>query len=76
MFFVYFGDQTLVQCNIVKSVLPYSQFPFHVNDGFSSGVEAFSFDVVPIVYFFLAPEDISKHILQHGISENSLSVCL
>ena len=28
-FFIYFGDQTLVQCIIGKYVLPYSQFPFH-----------------------------------------------
>ena len=32
-FFIYFGDQTLVWCIIGKYVLPYSQFPFHFDDG-------------------------------------------
>ena len=29
VFFIYFGDQTLVQCIIGKYVLPYSWFLFH-----------------------------------------------
>ena len=31
-FFIYFGDQTLVQCIIGKYIFPYSQFPFHFDD--------------------------------------------
>ena len=40
-FLIHFRDQTLVQCIIGKYVLPYSQFPFHFDDGFFSGAEAF-----------------------------------
>ena len=40
-FFIYFGDQTLVQCIIGKFVLLYGQFLFHFDDGFFSCAEAF-----------------------------------
>ena len=52
-FFIYFGDQTLVWGIIGKYVFPYNQFPFHFDDGFCSCLEAFYFDVVSCVYFFL-----------------------
>ena len=52
-FFIYFGDQSLVQCIIGKYVLPHGQFPFHFDYGFFSRGEAFKFDVVSFVYFFL-----------------------
>ena len=39
-FFIYFGDQTLVQCIIGKYVLPYGLFPFLFDDGFFSYTEA------------------------------------
>ena len=40
-FFIYFGDQTLVQGIIGKYVLLYSQFPFHFDDGFFNHAEYF-----------------------------------
>ena len=52
-FFIYFGDQTLVQGIIGKYVLPYSWFPFHFVDGFFSHAEAFYFYEIPFVYSFL-----------------------
>ena len=77
-FFIYFGDETHVQCIIGKHVCPYGQFPFHFNNGFFSHAEAFQVDVVPFVYFFsfisLALADISAKILRHGISEILLPV--
>ena len=54
-FFIYFGDQTLVRGIIGKYVLPYSQFPFHFDDDFFTCVEAFLFDIVPLVFFPLFP---------------------
>ena len=52
-FFIYFGDQILVQGIIGKHVFPYSWFPFHFVDVFFSHAEAFYFDVVPFVYSLL-----------------------
>ena len=48
-FFMYFGDQTLVQGIFCKNVFPYGWFPFHFVDVFFSCAEAFSFDEVPFV---------------------------
>ena len=39
--FIYFGDQTLVQGISDKYVLPYSQFPSLIDDGFFSCAEDF-----------------------------------
>ena len=47
-FFLYFGDQTLVQGIIGKYI-----FPFHFADDFFSHEEAFKFDEVPFFYSFL-----------------------
>ena len=52
-FFIFFGDQTFVQCIIGKYIFPYGQFHFHLGDDFFSHAEAFKFDVVPFVSFFL-----------------------
>ena len=52
-FFIYFGDQTLVQGIIGKYIFPYSLFPFHFADVFFSRAEAFNFDEVPFVYSLL-----------------------
>ena len=52
-FFIYFGDQTLVQGIIDKYVFPNSWFSFHFNTVFFSLAEAFYFDEVPFVYSFL-----------------------
>ena len=38
-FFVYFGDQTLVQGIICKYVFPYGGFPFHFAEGFFFAVQ-------------------------------------
>ena len=40
-FFIYFGDQTLVQGVIGKYIFPYGWFPFHFNAVFFSHAEAF-----------------------------------
>ena len=50
-FFMYFGDQTLVQGIIGKYVFPHGWFPFHFADVFFSCAETFQFDVVQFVYF-------------------------
>ena len=65
-FFIYFGDQSLVQGIICKYIFPYSWFPFHFADALFSRVESFYFDVVPFVYSFLY---ILMKILLRGISE-------
>ena len=52
-FFIYFGDQTLVQGVIGKYVFPYSWVSFHFNAVFFSCTEAFYFDEVPFIYAFL-----------------------
>ena len=52
-FFIYFGDQTLVQDIISKYIVPYSWFPFHFADIFFSHAEVFCFDEVSFVYSFL-----------------------
>ena len=40
-FFIYFGDQTLVQGIIDKYIFPYSWFPCHLADIFFSDAEYF-----------------------------------
>ena len=52
-FFIYFGDQTLVQGIIGKYVFWYGLFSFHFNAVFFSHAEAFYFDKIPFVYSFL-----------------------
>ena len=52
-FFIYFGDQTLVQCNIGKYVFPYCRFSLLFGVVFFSHAEAFYFGEVPFVYSFL-----------------------
>ena len=42
-FFIYFGDQTIVQGIIGKYIFPYSWFPFHFADIFFSYAESFLF---------------------------------
>ena len=53
-FFIYFGDQTLIQGIIGKYILPYNQFLFYFADVFFSRAKTFQFDfgLVPFVYFF------------------------
>ena len=71
-FFMYFGDQTLVQSIICKYSFPYGWFPIHFTDVFFSCAEAFYFDEVPFVYsflYFLALGNILVKILLHAISE-------
>ena len=55
-------DQTLVKGIIGKYMFPYSWFPFHFADVFFSCSEAFSFDVVPVVYTFLYTPCSKGHI--------------
>ena len=52
-FFMYLGEQTLVQGIIGKYIFSYGSFPFHFADVFSSCAEAFYFDEAPFVYSFL-----------------------
>ena len=64
-FFTYFGDQTLVQGIIGKYVFPYSSFPFHFPDVLFSHAEAFYFDEVPFVNFFLCVPCSRGHISEN-----------
>ena len=71
-FFIYFGDQNLVQGIIGKYVFPHSWFSFHFNAVFFSRAEAFYFDEIPFVYSFLyvlALGDMPVKILLREISE-------
>ena len=71
-FFIYFGDQTLVQGIIDKYIFPYSWLPFQCADVFFSCAEAFELNEVPFVYSILyipALGDILMKILRHRISE-------
>ena len=71
-FFLYFGDQTLVQDIISKYIFTYGWFPFHFADVFFTCAEAFYFDEVLFVnlpFMSLALGDISAKILLCGISE-------
>ena len=52
-FFIYFGDQTLVQGIIGKNVFPYGWIPFHFANVFFSSAEAYYMNEVPFVYSFL-----------------------
>ena len=57
---------------ISKYVLLSSGFPFHFDDGVFSCAEAFQFDIVPLLYFFLfslALGDILAKALLHEVSE-------
>ena len=51
-FFIYFGDQTLIQGITGKYIFPYGWFPVHFADVFFSRA-GFYFDEVPFVYSFL-----------------------
>ena len=74
-FFIYFGDQTLVQGIIGKYISPYGWFPFHFGDVFLSCAEAFCFDEVPFGYSSLYVPcsrghiDILVKVLLRGIPE-------
>ena len=59
-FFIYFGDQTLVQGIIGKYIFLYGGVPFHFANAFFSHAEAFYFDVVTFIIYFisLAIEDL------------------
>ena len=52
-FYIYFGDQNLVQDIIGKYVVPYSWFPLYFNAVFFSHAQAFYIDEVPFVYSFI-----------------------
>ena len=52
-FFIYFGDQTIVQGIICDYIFPNGWSPFHFVDVFFGYAEAFYFDEVPFVYSFL-----------------------
>ena len=64
-FFIYLGDQTLVQGIIGKYIFPYSSFPFHFPDVLFSHAEAFYFDEVPFVYSFLYVSCSRGHISEN-----------
>ena len=69
-FFMYFGEQTLVQGVIGKYVFPYSWFPFHFADVFFSRAEAFYFDEVSFVYSFLYVPCSGRHIGENTAAWN------
>ena len=64
-FFIYFGDQTLVQGIIGKYIFPYGWLPFHFADVFFSHAEAFYFDEVLFVYPFLYAPCSRGHISEN-----------
>ena len=71
-FFIYLGDQTLVQGIIGKYVFSCGWLSFLFNAVFFSHAEDFYFDENPFVYSFfyvLALGDILVKILLHGITE-------
>ena len=59
-FFLCFGDQTIVQGIIGKYIFLYGGVPFHFANAFFSHAEAFYFDVVTFIIYFisLAIEDL------------------
>ena len=61
-FFIYFGDQTLVQGIIYKYIFPYGGFPFHFADVFFSYADAFYFDEVPCIYSYIYVPFCRRHI--------------
>ena len=76
-FFMYFGDQTLIQCIIGKYGLPYGCFLFHFYGGFFSCAEALKIDIIPFVYFslyFPCPRRYIIKILLRGIYEIFLPI--
>ena len=73
-FFIYFGDQTLVQDIIGKHIFPYSWFPFHFANVFFSCAEAFYFDEVPFVYSFFYVPCSKGHIGENIAAWNILSL--
>ena len=73
-FFIYFGDQTLVQHIIGKYIFPYSWFPFHFTAVFFSHAEAFYFErshLFILSFMSLALGDMSVKMLVRGMSEIS-----
>ena len=52
-FFIYLGDQTLVQNIIGKYIFPYSWFLFHFADVFFSHAETFYFNEIPFISSFM-----------------------
>ena len=77
-FFIYFGNQTLVQGIIGKYVFSCGWLSFLFNAVFFSHAEDFYFDENPFVYSFiyvLALGDILVKILLGGISEIFLPKC-
>ena len=71
-FFMYFGDQTLVQGIIGKYIFPYGWFPFHFTAVFFSSAELFILmksHLFILSFMSLALGDISLKTLLHRISE-------
>ena len=66
-FFIYFGDQTLVQCIIGKYVLPYGHFLFHFADVFLFILMKSHLFILSFMSLDLGC--ISMKLLLHGISE-------
>ena len=69
-FFIYFGDQTLVQGVFGKYIFPHSWFSFHFNAVFYSHTEAFYFDEIPVVYSFLYVPCFRGHISENVAAWN------
>ena len=67
-FFIYFGDQALVQGITGKYVFPYSWFSFHFNAVFFSYAEAFYFDEVLFVHSFFYVPCSRGHIIENIVA--------
>ena len=72
-FFIYFGDQTLVQCIIGKYVLPYGQFPFHSDGVFFSCAEGFN--LLPFLTQWFHFWDYTLGILKHQFKRTHAPQC-
>ena len=63
-FFIYFGCYPLIEHIICKYLLPFSRLLFNFVDGVLHCAEAFQFDEVPFVYFWVflpLPEEIDPN---------------
>ena len=77
-FFIYFGDQTVVQGIICKGIFPYSWFPSHLLM-FSLAMQKLFIlmksHLFILSFMSLGPGDISVKILLHGMSEIFSCLC-
>ena len=74
--FIYFGDQTLLQCIICRYIFPYGWFSLDFNTVFYSHAEAVKSDEIPYVHTFLYVPCSRGHIDENICLECLRSYCL